>query len=90
MALADLEYGESSIGVMLMREEGESKDWERWMRILGEGVRGGGAWVYMYVAMTKVGPRFVYGDFVLVNLFLFCFLIWPCLMLRDAGKCGWT
>lgn len=26
MALADLEYGESSIGVMLMREEGESKD----------------------------------------------------------------
>jgi hypothetical protein len=31
------------MGVTLMRDEGESKDCERWMRILGEGVRGGGA-----------------------------------------------
>lgn len=30
------------MGVTDMREEGEEvKDWERWMRILGEGVRGG-------------------------------------------------
>lgn len=43
IAEADLEYGESSMGVTLMREEGESKDWERWMRTFGEGVRGGGA-----------------------------------------------
>jgi hypothetical protein len=41
MALVDLEYGESSIGVMEKRDEGESKDCERWMRIFGEGVRGG-------------------------------------------------
>lgn len=29
MEPADFEYGESSMGVTLMREEGESKDWER-------------------------------------------------------------
>ena len=42
MALADLEYGESSMGVIVILEEGESNDCERWIRILGEGVRGGG------------------------------------------------
>ena len=36
----DFEYGESSIGVTLIRDEGESKDCDR-MRTLGEGVRGG-------------------------------------------------
>jgi hypothetical protein len=44
MEPVDFEYGLSSMGVTDMREEGESKDWERWMRILGEGVRGGAAW----------------------------------------------
>lgn len=42
MKLADLEYGDSSIGVTLIREEGESKDCERWILTFGEGVRGGG------------------------------------------------
>jgi hypothetical protein len=41
MEPVDLEKGESSIGVTLIREEGESKDWDR-IRTLGEGVRGGG------------------------------------------------
>lgn len=41
MALVDLEYGESSIGVTEKRDEGDSKDCERWMRIFGDGVRGG-------------------------------------------------
>jgi hypothetical protein len=42
MVPVDLEKGDNSIGVMLMREEGELKDCER-MRTLGDGVRGGGA-----------------------------------------------
>jgi len=42
MKLADLEYGDSSIGVTLIREEGESKDCERWILTFGEGVRGDG------------------------------------------------
>lgn len=36
----DLENGDSSIGVTLMRDEGESKDMDR-MRTFGDGVRGG-------------------------------------------------
>jgi hypothetical protein len=43
MEPVDFEYGLSSMGVTEMREEGESKDWERCMRTLGEGVRGGAA-----------------------------------------------
>lgn len=41
MEPVDLEYGLSSMGVTEMREDGESKDCERWTRILGEGVLGG-------------------------------------------------
>jgi hypothetical protein len=40
MEPVDLEKGDSSIGVTLMRDEGESKDCAR-MRTLGDGVRGG-------------------------------------------------
>jgi hypothetical protein len=43
-APVDFEHGDSSIGVTLIRDEGESKDCER-MRTLGEGVRGGTATV---------------------------------------------
>lgn len=43
IALVDFEYGESSMGVTEMRDEGESKDCERWIRILGDGVRSGAA-----------------------------------------------
>ena len=40
------------MGVTEPREEGESKDWERWKRIFGEGVRGGGGkWVRVAVAI---------------------------------------
>lgn len=46
MAPVDLLKGDSSIGVTLMRDEGESKDCAR-MRTLGEGVRGGAVTVAM-------------------------------------------
>jgi hypothetical protein len=46
MEPVDLENGESSIGVTLTRDEGESKDCDR-IRTLGEGVRGGGRRVAM-------------------------------------------
>jgi hypothetical protein len=42
----DLEKGDSSIGVTLMRDEGESNDCAR-MRTLGDGVRGGAIMVAM-------------------------------------------
>jgi hypothetical protein len=42
----DLEYGESSIGVTLMRDEGESKDCAR-MRTFGDGVLSGTIMVAM-------------------------------------------
>lgn len=48
MAPVDFEKGDSSIGVTLMRDEGESKDCAR-MRTLGDGVRGGA----VVVAMLK-------------------------------------
>lgn len=41
IALVDFEYGESSMGVTDIRDEGESNDCDRCIRILGEGVRGG-------------------------------------------------
>jgi hypothetical protein len=40
IAPVDLENGDCSIGVTLIRDEGESKDCDR-MRTVGEGVRGG-------------------------------------------------
>jgi hypothetical protein len=44
----DLEKGDSSIGVTLIRDEGESKDCDR-MRTFGDGVRGGAITVAMLV-----------------------------------------
>lgn len=52
MALVDFEHGDSSIGVTLIREEGESKDCDR-MRTLGDGVLGGA----MVVAMLMRPQR---------------------------------
>lgn len=40
MVPVDFEHGDSSIGVTLMRDEGESKDCDL-MRTFGDGVRGG-------------------------------------------------
>jgi hypothetical protein len=52
IALVDLEKGDSSIGVTLMRDDGESKDCDR-MRTLGDGVRGGAITVAMLVTMRR-------------------------------------
>jgi hypothetical protein len=71
MKSADLENGDSSIGVTLIREEGESKLWERWILILGEGVRGGGR---ASDAMAKV---------LLESVLSRC---WSCNVLYDSVK----
>jgi hypothetical protein len=42
----DFDSGDSSIGVMLIRDDGESNDRDR-MRTFGEGVRGGAMSVAM-------------------------------------------
>lgn len=47
MAMVDFEKGDSSTGVTLMRDEGESKDCAR-MRTLGDGVCGGAVTVSMF------------------------------------------
>lgn len=54
----DLEHGDSSIGVTVMREEGESKDCAR-MRTFGEGVLGGAIIVAMMQRQYRRGwmPR---------------------------------
>ena len=46
-----MEKGDSSRGVTLIRDEGESKDSER-MRTLGDGVRGGNSRVVMISIQT--------------------------------------
>lgn len=80
MALVDLEYGESSMGVTEMREEGESKDCERWMRIFGEGVRGRVHRTRVAIMIYPANSSLLYGDVckrvypfpsrAVVNLFL--------------------
>jgi hypothetical protein len=55
MVPVDLEKGDTSIGVMLMREEGELKDCER-MRTFGDGVRGGGAIVVAMLPSDQMEP----------------------------------
>ena len=52
------------MGVTLMREEGESKDCDLWMRILGEGVLSGG---HIVVAMISCSSNFGNSSFY-VNL----------------------
>lgn len=47
IAPVDLEHGDSSIGVIVMRDDGESKDCAR-MRTFGDGVLGGTIMVAMF------------------------------------------
>ena len=57
MAPADREKGDTSIGVMLVCDEGESKDCER-MRTLGDGVRGRAITVAIVMRLEILGRGF--------------------------------